>query len=669
MGPVEQQILIDFMNSGKGVYLEGTNLGFDHQGTDFWEMFGAVYLSQGAEHGDVEEVTGYGDNFAVSMNFGYQSYSFADIFINRLSPGSGEGILHSEEMYTRTVAKSGAGYNAISSAVLFGAMSDGEGLSRKVDLMRLYLAYLYQEDDPSIWTSQSEIDFGYVLNGNSQERQLIIQNSGLNELNIESISLTNEHFTLESEPSYDLAFGQNVEISLNFSADETGIFASELEIISNDPDYPVLTIPITVNCFQPQVISVEPLEFDVSAGENEIVQEALTISNLGGGILDYQILVYAEGEESGFRESGGPDNFGHYWKDSFEESGPEFEWLDISQYGVNLGITNVNSHADIELPFPFYFYGNVYENIAVSSNGYLTFGNNADDSSNDQIPFVIDPDNFIAPLWDYLTPASGSVYSYFDESQSRFIIQYTNWSFYISGGQSIISFQVQLHPNGDIIFVYESLEGDLTSCTVGIENYNASDGLQIAYNEEYLQSNMAIEISFQPEWLQLSQYMGSILNNEPEELVITFNSSGLSPGVHNAEIQIHSNDTHNSQITIPVAFTVSGTELSEADIPFSDPQLSIYPNPFNPSTTISFSLTAEAVLNAGLGIYNLAGQKIKDLSSSHSPAGISQSQDNNKYSVIWNGTDDKNNSVASGIYFFRLSSGELKQTRKMLLLK
>jgi HYDIN/CFA65/VesB family protein len=570
-------------------------------------------------------------------------------------------------MYNRTVAYSELEYNAIASAALFGALGDGEDLSRKVDLMRLYLAFLLKQEDPDVWASRSEIDFEYVLIGNEKEEQLILQNSGLNDLEIISISLDNDFFTVEPAFTGQLGFGGNIILNVNFDAVETGVFESQLLIVTNDPDTPELSIPISVNSFEPQMISVEPTELSFAVGENEIQETELTIDNLGGGILDYQVLIYPVGE-SGNRADGGPDQFGHYWRDSFTDSGPAFEWFDISQIGDNIGIVDVNSHADIQLPFTFYFYENSYDNIAVSSNGYLTFGNNADDQSNDQIPFVIDPDNIIAPMWDYLTPGIGTAHSYFDTDLQRFIIQYTNWGFYVSGGLSALTFQVQLYPNGDIIFVYDLLEGDLTSCTVGIENYNASDGLQVAYNEDYLQGTMAVEIFFQPDWLQLDQYSGSVTNNDPDQLILTVDSSDLAPGMYYAEIQIHSNDTHNPQINIPVTLNIDYVDADDDVIADNIQLLGNYPNPFNPSTVISFLLSEESAQNGmDLSIYNVKGQRIRHFDQYSEFSQISGEQ--NKYNVIWNGTDDNGLPVTSGVYFYKLQTGEFQTARKMLLIK
>ena len=84
-----------------------------------------------------------------------------------------------------------------------------------------------------------------------------------------------------------------------------------------------------------------------------------------------------------------------------------------------------------------------------------------------------------------------------------------------------------------------------------------------------------------------------------------------------------------------------------------------YPNPFNPATTIVYSLERRSQVE--VAIFNLLGQKIATLVKGEMPAG--------EHSVVWNGTDLGGNQVASGIYLYQLRAGEFVDSRKMLLLK
>jgi hypothetical protein len=87
-----------------------------------------------------------------------------------------------------------------------------------------------------------------------------------------------------------------------------------------------------------------------------------------------------------------------------------------------------------------------------------------------------------------------------------------------------------------------------------------------------------------------------------------------------------------------------------------------YPNPFNPSTTITFSLTAENAKDAEISIYNLKGQKIRTFNC-HPELVEGRS------SIVWNGTDENGKAVSSGIYFYKLKSGDIEISKKMLMMK
>jgi len=84
-----------------------------------------------------------------------------------------------------------------------------------------------------------------------------------------------------------------------------------------------------------------------------------------------------------------------------------------------------------------------------------------------------------------------------------------------------------------------------------------------------------------------------------------------------------------------------------------------YPNPFNPTTTIKFSISESGFTN--LTIYNITGQKIRELISDNFDAGI--------HSVSWDGRDNYGDVVSSGIFFSRLEMGERVDFSKMMLVK
>lgn len=84
-----------------------------------------------------------------------------------------------------------------------------------------------------------------------------------------------------------------------------------------------------------------------------------------------------------------------------------------------------------------------------------------------------------------------------------------------------------------------------------------------------------------------------------------------------------------------------------------------HPNPFNPATTVSFRLSADA--DVDLVIFDVAGNRVRTLASGPRAAGI--------HHLAWDGTDDRRRAVASGVYFARLRAGTDTAVRKLLLIK
>ncbi len=84
-----------------------------------------------------------------------------------------------------------------------------------------------------------------------------------------------------------------------------------------------------------------------------------------------------------------------------------------------------------------------------------------------------------------------------------------------------------------------------------------------------------------------------------------------------------------------------------------------FPNPFNPVTTISYSLQKPAEVR--IEILNIIGQRVRLLIEEHQASGSHQ--------VTWDGRDDRGRDCSTGVYFYRLSSSEFSSTKKMLLLK
>jgi hypothetical protein len=83
------------------------------------------------------------------------------------------------------------------------------------------------------------------------------------------------------------------------------------------------------------------------------------------------------------------------------------------------------------------------------------------------------------------------------------------------------------------------------------------------------------------------------------------------------------------------------------------------PNPFNPSTTLSFALAVPG--NVQLKTYDTAGRLVATLLNEHMGAG--------PHKVVWDGRDDSGRAVAAGVYLYRLTAGSYGETKRMVLVK
>jgi hypothetical protein len=83
------------------------------------------------------------------------------------------------------------------------------------------------------------------------------------------------------------------------------------------------------------------------------------------------------------------------------------------------------------------------------------------------------------------------------------------------------------------------------------------------------------------------------------------------------------------------------------------------PNPFNPSTTIRFTLAEKSGVQ--LAVYDMAGRLVRTL--------LDETRDGGTHEVTWDGRDARGAAVASGVYFYRLTSGSHIESKRMVLLK
>jgi len=223
----------------------------------------------------------------------------------------------------------------------------------------------------------------------------------------------------------------------------------------------------------------------------------------------------------------GPDAYGYYAYDSGDmlySNAPYFNWIEIdplfSGLGTQLPLSDYGDNQDdvttVSLPFTFKFYGINYDQISVSSNGWISLGSTSMQSfRNYHVPGPGGPSPMIAVFWDDLmtTSSGGRVYKWYDEENNQFIIEWSRLRTF--DNNSLETFQVILRdaqhyftPTGDGEILIQFLDFNNTStgnfgwgqvhgnyCTVGLEDHTETVGLEYTFNNDYPVAAMPLQDS------------------------------------------------------------------------------------------------------------------------------------------------------------------------------
>jgi len=139
---MDQTTLINYLNSHKGVYLEGADFGFNNSTSSLYAMFGCTYDGDGNASGNVSTVTGQTGSIAQGKNYDYLYQEGPDSYVDYIGANGGTIFFRSQDTYGRAVNYSGPGnnYRSIHSTFIFGALRNGT--YNKQQLMQSYMTYL-----------------------------------------------------------------------------------------------------------------------------------------------------------------------------------------------------------------------------------------------------------------------------------------------------------------------------------------------------------------------------------------------------------------------------------------------------------------------------------------------------------------------------------------------
>jgi len=140
----------------------------------------------------------------------------------------------------------------------------------------------------------------------------------------------------------------------------------------------------------------------------------------------------------------------------------------------------------------------------------------------------------------------------------------------------------------------------------------------------------------------------------------TYTDESVSTGDYIYEVTVIYDGNHESE---PVETLISHTDAGSSLVPINTEFTGIYPNPFNPKTTISFSLSKDA--NVVISVFNTKGQKVRALAQKRMNAGYHQ--------IDWKGNDEQGKAASSGVYFVIMDIHDegldFTSIKKVILLK
>ncbi len=222
----------------------------------------------------------------------------------------------------------------------------------------------------------------------------------------------------------------------------------------------------------------------------------------------------------------GPCEYGYWIYDCGDEGfidSPEYDWIEIApgnegfagrEIDIDSDYDNIQEFETVDLPFTFTFYGEDYDEITISTNGWIAFGETEQGTQrNWRIPGPLGPSPMVAAFWDNLRPGSGGIYTYYWEERNKYIIQWENNQNVL--GNEINTFQIILYdPNsyytttfdGPIKIqykVFNNVNNGANSpsgignwgnyCSVGIRNHLNNTGLEYTFNDTYPTAARPIE--------------------------------------------------------------------------------------------------------------------------------------------------------------------------------
>jgi hypothetical protein len=415
--------------------------------------------------------------------------------------------------------------------------------------------------------STNTIAFGDVFEGAIRSQVVVVKDTGTAAVNITSMAFTNGKFTLTGEAApLSVKPGMYKEFAVVIP---TGTIATlEDDLVITYADASTYTIHVTGNVVPAPAVNSDLTAVNQTLNYRETASVPYSIENTGAAPLEVSVI----GKQWVTYEATGSTPTSVTYDVEKLNKGEVYQWIDITKTGVQVDMsgdlfTPEGFWSQIDLPFPFEFYGVTYDKIQLGQNGVASFDNEPPVMLfSDKIPSTIYDGTYIMPYWtfgatDAYYEGAGVFYQNYDD---KIIITWSHLGNFFGGMGDPMSAQMFLYKNGTIKFQYrvENLGegGDQTSnvTLIGVQQ-NSTKGVSIsAKNQLDYGTSTGLAYILTPE-KKHSVAVGATLTGN-----INFNSHNVYGGTYDANLKIKTNVPNLELQEKPVQLTVNGTPVYEA---------------------------------------------------------------------------------------------------------
>jgi len=414
----------------------------------------------------------------------------------------------------------------------------------------------------AVEVDKTAISLGPVFEGGSARDVVIVSNNGSKDISVTSVIVDNVKFEIEGEVPTVLKPKSTFYIPVEINTSEVGVYDGDLTIGTSDGAF--YTVALHADVIPAPSIAIDVTSFVETLAAGEMIGKTITVTN--NGASDLEVIPAGNDWLYSVEKTGNATElpqFSYYSQTSDDVDGPVYSWDDIRKTGMHFESESWADGQDpvlwqrVDLPYELSFYNQKTSSIWVSWQGLIAL---SEPTVNEvmlwpsPIPSQEEPNNFIAP---YFAQQNTDINSYGEEAgtfykiyDDRVVIMWAEQYDGFGMGDNY-NFEAIIYKNGNIKFQYKTGSMSMTSFgAVGIENANGTEGVQLAYMQNFIKNGLAV--SFTPAEKEV------IVAGASKEFNIAIDAALLNKGVYEGNFKFFNNTPANEEVKVPVTLTVTG---------------------------------------------------------------------------------------------------------------